>query len=260
LHFGSIVAAAGSWLDARSEGGQWRLRIDDLDQPRVAKGSVDAIFHILEKYGLDWDGEPVYQSTRFDRYHDVVEQLSSLGRTYFCNCTRKDWQNQEVYPSTCRSLNHLKGRARRYRSSDGEVSWHDLEQGLTKVNVRSDVGDFLLINAHGIYSYQLANATDDVDMGVTNVVRGADLLTVTAAHIMIQQAIGNDSIRYKHLPLALSADGQKISKATLAPGVTIHNAPETLQRAFAHLGMESIPLDEPRNMLSAALSKWPMRQ
>jgi glutamyl-Q tRNA(Asp) synthetase len=128
------------------------------------------------------------------------------------------------------------------------------------VNVGTDIGDFMLKNAHGIFSYQLANSIDDVDMGVTDVVRGADLMTVTAAHLLIQQAIGGHSIRYRHLPLALTSAGEKLSKATNAPEVEAKDASHTLQRAFLHLGLGTIELDASIHMLDEALSKWPHRK
>lgn len=260
MHFGSIVAATGSWLDARVADGQWKLRIDDLDGPRVVKGSVDSIFRILESCGLVWDGDPVLQSLRFERYQSVLNDLIEQGLTYRCRCSRKDWQNHTVYPGTCRLLENEQGRAIRFKPSLNQFQWLDLEQGIIEVNVGTDIGDFMLKNAHGIFSYQLANSIDDVDMGVTDVVRGADLMTVTAAHLLIQQAIGGHSIRYRHLPLALTSAGEKLSKATNAPEVEAKDASHTLQRAFLHLGLGTIELDASIHMLDEALSKWPHRK
>ena len=148
------------------------------------------------------------------------------------------------------------GRALRFKSADGTIAWEDRSCGTAQIDVSSEVGDFLLKNAHGIFSYPLANAIDDCDMGITDVVRGADLLTITAAHITLQQALSAKSIRYRHLPLALTSDGEKISKATHAPAAAVEHAPETLKRAFHHLGLGVIPLDNVHHMLDEAVAKW----
>ena len=246
----------GSWLDAKAAGGIWKLRIDDLDPPRVAPGCIDSILHSLEGHGLHWDGQPQYQSNCFERYQEVLEQLTHAGHVYFCNCSRKDWQHSEIYPGTCRPLQHSTGRGLRFKSLDRTIAWEDRSFGTTQIDVSSQVGDFLLKNAHGIFSYQLANAIDDCDMGITDVVRGADLLTVTAAHISLQRALQAKPIRYRHLPLALTSEGEKISKATHAPAAAAEDAPDTLKRAFHHLGLGVIPLDDVHHMLDEAVSKW----
>ena len=136
------------------------------------------------------------------------------------------------------------------------IAWEDRSFGMTQIDVSSQVGDFLLKNAHGMFSYPLANAIDDCDMGITDVVRGADLLTVTAAHISLQRVLQAKPIRYRHLPLALTSDGEKISKATHAPAAAAEDAPDTLKRAFHHLGLGVIPLDDIHHMLDEAVSKW----
>jgi glutamyl-Q tRNA(Asp) synthetase len=186
----------------------------------------------------------------------MLEYLTLSGHVYFCNCSRKDWQHSEIYPGTCRPLQRSAGRSLRFKSADGTIAWEDRSCGTTQIDLSSEVGDFLLKNAHGIFSYPLANAIDDCDMGITDVVRGADLLTITAAHIKLQQALGAKPIRYRHLPLALTSDGEKISKATHAPAAAVEDAPETLKRAFHHLGLGVIPLDNVRHMLDEAVEKW----
>jgi len=259
LHFGSIVAAAGSWLDARACDGKWKLRIDDLDAPRVVPGVSDSILRVLEGYGLIWDGDPVLQSKRFDKYETALEKLKNEGRTYGCNCTRKNWSDSNIYPTTCRDLALVDARSTRFISPNNAVKWQDLECGYVSIDVPNEVGDFLLQNAHGTYSYQIANAVDDVEMGVTDVVRGADLLSVTAAHILVQESLRGASIRYRHLPLALTPDGKKISKSSSARGVEVSAAPRTLQSAFNHLGLGLVSLDRPEAMLKEALAKWKVR-
>jgi len=216
----------GSWLDAKAAGGIWKLRIDDLDPPRVAPGCIDSILRSLEGHGLHWDGQPHYQANHFERYQEVLEYLTLSGHVYFCNCSRKDWQYSAIYPGTCRSLQRSVGLAFRFKCADGTIAWEDRSCGTTQID------------------------------GITDVVRGADLLTITAAHIKLQQALGAKPIRYRHLPLALNSDGEKISKATHAPAAAVEDAPETLKRAFHHLGLGVIPLDNVRHMLDEAVAKW----
>ena len=251
-----MVAAVGSWLDAKAHGGQWKLRIDDLDAPRVAPGSVDSILRVLEGFGLMWDDAPVFQSKNFARYEAALRSLMASGNTYACNCTRKDWKDSMIYPGTCRELDLSRARSIRFKSKEQNICWHDRECGDVEIQNSREVGDFLLRNAHGIFSYQLANAVDDEDMGVTDVVRGSDLLTVTAAHIALQQRLHNRTIRYRHLPLALSPDGQKLSKATAAPAVTVKQAPEVLVQVFEHLGLGEYRTDSPAIMLEKACLAW----
>lgn len=251
-----MVAAVGSWLDAKAHGGRWKLRIDDLDAPRVAPGSVDSILRVLEGYGLIWDDVPVFQSKNFARYEEALSSLKASGNTYACRCTRKDWKNSLIYPGICRELDVSPARSIRFKSKEYNICWDDRECGDVEIQTSREVGDFLLRNAHGIYSYQLANAVDDEDMGITDVVRGADLLTVTAAHIALQQCLHNRAIRYRHLPLALSPDGHKLSKATSAVAVTVKQAPEVLAQVFEHLGLGEYRTDSPVIMLEKACLAW----
>ena len=251
-----MVAAVGSWLDAKAHGGLWKLRIDDLDAPRVAPGSADSILRVLEGYGLIWDDVPVFQSKNIARYEEALRSLKASGNTYACQCTRKDWKNSMIYPGTCRDLDISLARSIRFKSKEHNIRWHDRECGNVEIQAAQEVGDFLLRNAHGIYSYQLANAVDDEDMGITDVVRGSDLLTVTAAHIALQQCLYARAIRYRHLPLALSPKGLKLSKATAAPAVTVKQAPEVLAQVFEHLGLGGYHADRPAIMLEKARLAW----
>ena len=252
-----MVAAVGSWLDARARGGKWYVRIDDLDAPRVAPGSIQSILHTLEGYGLEWDGEVAYQSEQFDAYRAALLELTQRGLTFDCSCSRKDIGGAQVYPGTCRDASGVLPRSVRFRSPGGMLSWSDGGLGSSEVNTSAEVGDFLLRNAHGVYSYHLANVVDDIRMGITHVVRGADLAPFTPAHLQLQEVLGGMGVHYHHLPLALDADGHKLSKQTLAPPVEIGRAPEVLLEVLHHLGLKGVEQGDVPAMLDAALVLWP---
>ena len=247
-----MVAAVGSWLDARSNNGRWYLRIDDLDPPRVAAGSVESILGTLQAFGLNWDGEVLYQSERFDAYEQAVLLLKARGLTFPCACTRKDLAGAEVYPGTCRHVLGVEPRSLRFRMESEAVVWHDQGLGEMQGNAASDVGDFVLKNAHGIYSYHLANAVDDIHLGITHVVRGSDLAPFTPAHMHVQRMLGGEDISYHHLPLALDADGHKLSKQTQAEPVDVNQAVEVLKAVFTHLGLPPMEGNNARELLARA--------
>lgn len=256
LHFGSMVAAVGSWLDARSHGGRWYLRMDDLDAPRVAAGSVESILSTLEAFSLHWDGEVLFQSERFDAYEHVVSSLTARGLTFPCACTRKDLAGTEVYPGTCRDVPNTMPRALRFKMESEQVVWHDKGLGAMRGNPATDVGDFVLKNAHGMFSYHLANAVDDIHLGITHVVRGADLAPFTSAHVRVQRTLGGADISYHHLPLAFDADGHKLSKQTRAEPVDIDRAADVLKAVFTHLGLPPYRGSNPKELLAQATRQW----
>lgn len=252
-----MVAAVGSWLDARARGGKWFVRIDDLDAPRVAPGAIDSILRTLEGFGLEWDDEVAYQSNHFDDYRAALLDLTGRGLTFDCDCSRKDLGGAKVYPGICRDASGVHPRSVRFRSPGGTISWFDGGLGLREVDTSAEVGDFLLRNAHGIYSYHLANVVDDMRMNITHVVRGADLAPFTPAHLQLQGTLGGTEIYYHHLALALDADGNKLSKQTLAPPVHVEQASQVLSDVFDHLGLEEVGKGQVRDMLSTALAMWP---
>lgn len=256
LHFGSMVAAVGSWLDARCRGGRWYLRIDDLDPPRVAEGSVESILATLDAFGLDWDGEVLYQSERFDAYEQAVSFLKAQGLTFPCGCTRKDLAGAEVYPGTCRNEPGVEPRSLRFRMESESVVWFDKGSGTMQDNPEVNVGDFVLKNAHGIYSYHLANAVDDIHLGITHVVRGADLAPFASAHMHVQRTLGGADISYHHLPLVLDADGHKLSKQTRAEPVDVNRPADALKFVFAHLGLAPVCGNNAKEMLNWATEQW----
>lgn len=245
LHFGSLVAALASYLDARAARGRWVLRMDDLDLARNEPGAADAILRALERLGLEWDGPVLYQSARLARYREVLDDLARRGFTYPCGCTRKELEDSalaidgaRIYPGTCRRGLPLGKRARavRLRTHDAPIAFHDAIQGWIEQRVEREVGDFVLLRADGVFAYQLAVAVDDVDQGISHVVRGADLLDSTARQIHLQRLLGARTPRYAHVPVAMSAAGEKLSKQTGARPLDLADPQAELARARRFLG------------------------
>ena len=254
LHFGSLVAALASWLDARAAGGRWLVRIEDLDPPREQPGAADDILRTLERLGLYWDGEVIFQRERAALYQKSLENLRQF--TYWCGCTRREVADSslglaadgaQIYPGTCR--NGLPAgrppRALRLKVS-GSIDFIDRVQGPQRQNLENDVGDFVLLRADGQFAYQLAVVVDDAEQGVTDVVRGGDLLGSTARQIFLQRRLGLATPRYLHVPAALDAAGEKLSKQTGAGPVSDAD----LRRALAFLGQAET------DSLAEAMRNW----
>lgn len=249
LHLGSLIAAAASWLDARAAGGRWRVRIEDLDRPRCVPGAADAILRALERLGLHWDGEVLYQSRRREHYAAALEALAQ--HTYWCGCTRREIADSSlglavdgahIYPGTCRA-GTTRRRALRLRTPAEPIAFVDRVQGHTEQVLSRDSGDFVLYRADGLFAYQLAVVIDDAAQGVTDVVRGADLLDSTPRQIYLQRLLGLATPRYLHVPVALDAAGAKLSKQSAA--APLEADPRALRRALAFLGQpEAATLDE----------------
>ena len=244
LHFGSLIAALGSFLDARAHAGEWHLRIEDVDPPRVAPGSAESILRTLEAFGFEWDGPVVYQSRRGEAYRAVIDHLIDAGRLYGCNCTRKMLKEQArigvdgpVYPGTCRERGLPLNTALRLRIPDTRIVFEDLRAGRVACDVARECGDFVLLRADGVYTYQLAVTVDDAELAITHIVRGADLLASTPRQIVLQQALGYATPAYLHLPVALNADGSKLSKQTLAAPLRNDDPLPALRLAAAFLGL-----------------------
>lgn len=245
LHFGSLVAALGSCLDARVHGGRWLLRIEDVDAPRTQPGATDTILRQLEACGFEWDGEPMFQSARSEAYHAALAALLARGLVFPCACTRREMADSTLardgsrrYPGTCRNglQPGREARAWRLRTEAGELRFVDAVQGEQVEDVWQDVGDFVLLRADGLFAYQLAVVVDDAEQGVTHVVRGADLLDSTARQIALQRALGVATPHYAHLPVVTNAAGEKLSKQTLAPAVDPAAAVTSLHAALRFLG------------------------
>jgi glutamyl-Q tRNA(Asp) synthetase len=214
LHFGSLVAALGSYLDAKAHGGEWLVRMEDIDTLRVAPGAADDILRTLERFGLEWDGPVLYQSSRLAAYEAALEDLRAGGLVFACGCSRKDVGDR--YPGTCRegACGRLDRLSWRLRVTDEVVEFADRRLGPQSQNVEEYVGDFVLKRADGLYAYQLAVVVDDAYQGITDVVRGEDLLDSTARQILLQRALRLPQPRYLHLPLALNSANEKLSKQT----------------------------------------------
>ena len=249
LHMGSLIAALASWLDARAAGGRWLVRMEDLDRPRVVPGAAAAILDTLAHLGLTWDGDVVYQSEREELYRGALEQLAT--RTYWCGCSRREIADSSlglavdgapIYPGTCRGGTSGARRALRLKVSD-TVAFHDRVQGHHAQVLERDIGDFVLYRADGLFAYQLAVVVDDGEQGITDVVRGADLLDSTPRQIHLQRLLELPTPRYLHVPVAVDASGEKLSKQTGAQPVEASMA--TIRRALRFLGQpEATSLDE----------------
>lgn len=255
LHFGSLVAALASWLDARAAGGRWLVRIEDLDAPRVVAGAADDILRTLDALGLEWDGPVVHQSERTALYRSALAHLE--GETYWCGCSRREIADSSlglaadgarIYPGTCRDgLPAGKARrALRVRAA-GVVEFEDRVQGRVRQDLGREAGDFVLLRADGQFAYQLAVVVDDADQAVTDVVRGCDLLDSTARQVHLQRLLGCITPRYLHVPAAVNAAGEKLSKQSGAPPARDR---EALWRALAFLGQPAA------RDLSEAVRNW----
>jgi glutamyl-Q tRNA(Asp) synthetase len=255
LHIGSVVAAVASWVDARLHGGQWHVRIDDLDPPREVPGAADDILRTLEGLGLTWDGPVVYQSRRNEAYTAALEDLVRRGLAYGCACTRSMWEGAGVYPGTCRDRGVPTAGLVRARLGEGEVQWADRCQGPQVFRVQEALGDVVLRRSDGLWGYHLACVVDDAALGVTDVVRGEDLLSSAASQIRLQTLLQFPTPRYLHVPVVRNPAGQKWSKQTLAPPVELHEAPTVLAQAFAWLELPAVPLAAPCQMLEEVVQR-----
>lgn len=261
LHLGSMVAAVASWLDARVHAGAWLVRMEDLDPPREVAGAADDILRTLEGFGLTWDGPVVFQSQRHALYREALDLLVEGDFAFGCACTRKvlaDADGLTVYPGFCRDglPEETAPRSWRFKMPCGPaLSWMDRMEGSQSFK-RDSVGDVTLLRADGHWAYHLAVVVDDADQGVTDVVRGADLLYSTAAHLALQQALNLTQPTYAHVPLLRNEQGQKLSKQTLARPVEVPEAPRVLSEVFAHLGLRIKGQGKPGEMLDAAKQAW----
>jgi glutamyl-Q tRNA(Asp) synthetase len=248
LHFGSLIAATGSYLRARTQGGRWLVRMEDIDPPREVPGAADDILRTLEACGLEWDGEVLYQSTRLTAYREVLESLHRQGLAYACTCSRREVAQAAgpagVYPGICRGRRERPGRphAMRVTVGDGQLTFEDALQGPVSQDLARDIGDFVIRRADGLYAYQLAVVVDDAWQGISEVVRGADLLDSTPRQIRLQQLLGLPTPAYLHLPVAVDpATGQKLSKQNLAPPLDRVRPLPAIVQALAFLGLAPPP-------------------
>jgi glutamyl-Q tRNA(Asp) synthetase len=270
LHFGSLLAALASYLEAKTQDGLWLVRMEDLDKPREVAGAANHILNTLEKFGLEWDGEVVYQSQRSELYQEALNQIKAKSLIYQCSCSRKeiaDSYNQKpaqhgidglIYPGTCRDKSStFKPYAERIKVKDQNISFNDAIQGKIDQNLANQIGDFVLKRADGLFAYQLALVVDDYLQGVTHVVRGADLLDSTPRQIYLQQVLGYSTPKYAHIPVASNQAGEKLSKQTLATPIDANNAPNLLINALDFLGQT--PPQDLSNYKAQEILAWAMQ-
>jgi glutamyl-Q tRNA(Asp) synthetase len=268
LHFGSLVAAIGSYIDARHHQGKWLVRIEDLDAPRTIKGASDQILRTLEAYGLHWDEEIIYQSRRTAAYEEAFARLKEADAVYPCCCSRKEIADSTlhrgdelIYPGTCRN-GIAPGRAARswrVRVNEATIDFTDRIQGHIAQNLATEAGDFVVLRADRLFAYQLAVVVDDAAQGISDVVRGADLLYSTPRQIHLQGLLGQLTPAYLHLPVAVNTQGKKLSKQTLARPIETSQAASTLFDAlvFMHQGPPAgLRLARVKEILAWAIANW----
>lgn len=241
LHFGSLIAATASYLQARYQGGEWWVRIEDIDPPREVTGASDTILRTLEAFGFEWDGSVIYQSRHLARYRAALEQLRAEGRAYACACSRKELiaaGGHDIYPGICRHglPPGRQGRSWRLLVPDGADSYKDAIQGPQWTEPSREIGDFILWRGDGYVAYQLATALDDAEQGMTEVVRGADLLDSTSRQRLVQQALGLTSPAYAHHPVVAGPDGKKLSKQYFSTPLDNRRSSPLLYTALDFLG------------------------
>ncbi len=244
LHFGSLVAAFGSWLAARRAGGEWLLRVEDLDPPREAPGAAEAQLRALAGFGFEADGAIWRQSGRGDAYRAALDRLLADGLAFECHCSRSELASEGGIHRRCIAGARRPDPAIRLRVADGcEITFEDAVHGRIVQRVDREVGDFVLRRADGFWAYQLAVVVDDAAQGITDVVRGADLLDSTPRQILLQRALGLPTPRYLHLPLVVDGEGRKLSKSLAALPVDAGDPLPALRAAWAVLGQEASALD-----------------
>jgi len=267
LHFGSLLAATASYLEARSRQGQWLLRMEDIDPPREVPGAAGRILRALEAYGFAWDGEVLYQSRRDEAYRAALERLIADGHIYACRCSRREALEDSaaaglapgVYAGRCREarLPLSAHAALRVCTKGALIEFTDGIHGIQKQNLEREIGDFIVRRADGLWAYQLAVVVDDAAQDISDVVRGCDLLDSTPRQIHLQHLLGLPTLRYLHLPIALNAAGEKLSKQTYAQPLPLDDPRPLLYRALKFLG-QNPPPDLPHAPL-AELWQWAMK-
>lgn len=268
LHFGSLVCAMATFLDARAHAGTWLVRIEDIDPPRDIPGIDRHILKTLSNFGMQSDAPVVWQSDRHALYEAALEKLQKSGSVYGCACTRSEILSEDkrlvlppgVYPGTCRTGTHGRAvRAWRFLTNDKPVTFIDRWQGPYTQNVEKSVGDFVVKRADGLWAYQLAVVVDDGEQGVTHVVRGADLLDNTPRQILLQQALDLKTPVYMHIPLVTDTEGNKLSKQTKAKAVESDRPLDVLEEAFVFLGFKKISAGNLDAFWKSAVQCWAER-
>ena len=264
LHLGSLLAAVGSFVDARHHGGRWLVRMEDLDHTRVVPGAADSMLRTLERFGLEWDGQVEYQRLRCEHYAAALARLTSLGRTFECSCSRRELESEagaasRAYPGTCHAGPRRPGpTATRFRISAETVSFEDRIHGTCRFELAA-LGDVVVRRRDGAFTYQLAVVLDDDAQGVTDVVRGADLLDNTPWQLALQRALSLQQPRYAHLPLVVEPSGGKLSKSRRSIAVSPAHAGRQLHEVLSLLGQAppaELKLEPPVVILHWAQAHW----
>jgi glutamyl-Q tRNA(Asp) synthetase len=239
LHFGSLVAAIASFLQARQHKGQWLLRMEDIDPPREQVGAASSILHTLEQHGLYWDGEVRYQSQRSEHYEQTLLWLDDNNLSYHCQCSRKQLQAQNPHSlCPCHGLKlPVSGCSIRFKNRSPVEGFCDRLLGRVKFERRHSHGDFLVKRRDGLYAYQLAVVVDDIEQGITEVVRGADLLQATAYQLALYEAFSQTPPSYQHFPVVVSEPGRKLSKQNHAAAIDNSTASRNIVDALVFLGL-----------------------
>ena len=262
LHFGSLLAALASFLDARANQGKWLMRIEDLDPPREPAGSAELILQQLQDFGMNWDDEVLYQSTRLGAYEEVMGQLQDKGLAYPCDCTRPQIREMGlVYNGSCRerSTPPEKPYALRLKTEALKIGFDDVIQGHFSQQLELDAGDFVIRRKDELYAYQLAVVVDDEFQNITHVVRGWDLLDSTPRQIYLQRVLNYQEMSYIHIPIIVDGKGQKLSKQTFAPSIETDRASEAIYKALVFLGQVppvEIAIERPESQLQWAIANW----
>lgn len=257
LHFGSLLTALASFCDAKNQQGQWLVRIEDTDIPRIQRGAEQAILTALEAFGFEWDQAMVRQQDRLAHYEAALAQLTQAQLIYACACSRKQLQGHDHYPRICQHKQlPFAHHAIRLTVPDQDICFDDALQGHCCENLAHSLGDFVLKRRDGIISYQLAVVVDDALQGITHVVRGADLLDNTARQIWLGRCLNVPPLQYCHIPLAMNNQGQKLSKQNLALPLDVQQAPHLIQAALKALHQPMVDIDQPNIMLKQAVQQW----
>ncbi len=262
LHFGSLATAVASYLDARHSGGQWLLRMEDIDPPREMAGAADLILNQLEHHGLYWDGSVLFQSKRSEAYHEALKRLDDHGLIYRCHCSRQQLKERGgLHPRRCTYPGNPNDphALRLSVADDSDITFIDIFQGRQHQHIKQEVGDYVLHRKDGLFAYQLAVVVDDAHQGVTHVIRGSDLLDSTARQIYLQHILGLAVPQYGHLPVAVDTEGNKLSKQNLAPPVERITPTLNLWTALNWLGMappDTLQQVTPDELLAWAIPRW----
>ncbi len=261
LHEGSLIAALASFLDARANDGLWLVRMEDLDRPREVPGAADRILDDLQRLGLHWDGDVIYQSRRDPAYQEALSTLRQRQACFECHCSRQEiLAHGGIYPGTCRQGSQGDGPAAiRCRVWDRQIEFVDRIQGLQRQDLAREVGDFVVLRKDGLFAYQLAVVVDDAWQGITHVVRGYDLLDSTARQIHLQGLLDYPCPSYAHIPIIVNTFGQKLSKQHFAPAIDLSDPAGALTRALQYLRQappSELRYAHPDNILDWAILHW----